>query len=274
MNPHEYEVFDELTTEHGVLYAEDEEAKTLRVESVGDAELSKFVPFIKQYADKKGLKKLSVKVSDSQALYFFQHGFQVEASILAYYGMQDAIFVVCYMDDELPDTNTEQHTILEQALSGHAARADTHQVQNVTISNAGMAAKVKIEDADKLVYPGREVLTGSNSLESTKFFAQIGNKTVATAHAQFNKTDKAVEFSDFTVNTEYDANVLIAALLADMEAFYLSKKCLTAFTIVSANSLEINTICAENHYEFGGTLKNESVIENSLVSLNTWFKRL
>ncbi|RHW77567.1 hypothetical protein [Colwellia sp. RSH04] len=265
--------FHEVAKEHDVLYVEDDEASSLAIYDIGNVELSPFAEKIKQYAYKKGIDKISIKVKEAQSIYFFQHGFQIEATILAYYGLQDAVFLGYYLNNENAGCNTkEQEKILNKVLCENVNEADSGALENITISRDRLANNV--ESTKKVVYSGRSACKQFSSFEPMKFFAQIGNKVVATASAQFNDEESAVEFSDFTVNVDYNINNLISYLLMDMESYYLSKGCLTAFTIVSANSIAINTVCAENHYEYGGTLKNESMIKGELTSLNTWFKRL
>ncbi|MEW6989938.1 hypothetical protein AADZ91_04535 [Colwelliaceae bacterium 6441] len=265
--------FHELAKAYDVLYIEDNDAKSLAIYDVGNVELSQFVDNVKKYAYRKGVKKISAKVKEAQALYFFQHGFQIEATILAYYGLQDAVFVGYYLDENQQDvTEVTEDKILNKVFSDNNLSVAPLVLNNVTISRGGSSNR--FEDCQQVVYSGRALTNHTSKLRITKFFAQIGDKIVATASAQFNIEDKAVEFSDFTVNVDYNINSLITYLLRDMEAYYSSKGCLTAFTIVSADSLAINRICAENHYEYGGTLKNESIIKGALTNLNTWFKRL
>lgn len=273
MDSYAFASFAELAREHEILYVEDDNAKTLGIDDIGNAELSLFVDYIKQYADNKGYRKISVKIKEADAIYFFQHGFRVEASILAYYGMQDAIFVVYYFNEsDLSDDNLEQDKILDKVLAQTALAKDSIKTQEVTVSQGCLADQV--EGKQQILYSGRQAPKASVKVESSQFFARSGNKVVARAAGQFNKEDNAVEFSNFTVNIDYDASKFISYLLTEMESYYQSKGCLTAFTIVSADSLVINSICAENRYEFGGKLKNESVIDGVLASLNTWFKRL
>ncbi|WDE13831.1 hypothetical protein [Thalassomonas haliotis] len=273
MERYAFASFAELAREHNILYVEDDNAKTLSIDDIGNSELSLFVDYIKQYADKKGYRKLSVKIKEAQAIYFFQHGFRVEASILAYYGMQDAIFVVYYFNaSDLPGDNVEQDKILDKVLAKDALPITGIEAGQVTVSRGCLTNQV--EKKQQVLYSGREAARDSAKLESSQFIARAGNKDVAVATAQFNKADNAVEFSNFAVNIGYDASKYISYLLTEMESYYQSRGCLTAFTIVSANSLVINAICAENRYEFGGKLKNESVNDGVLVSLNTWFKRL
>lgn len=266
------EEFDELVQKVNATYVEDSEAQTLRFDSIGDAQLSSFIPFIKQHAYKKGVKKLSVKVSDAQAIYFFQHGFKIEATILAYYGLQDAIFLVYFLDDEHVQLNDKQHKILDKALTQQGMSSELQCEEELVITAGKNATEYPKEKEHPIVFSGRMEVEDNDGV--VLFNAAIDNLIVASAKAQYNSVDNAVEFSGFMVDPAADIPVVVGALLNFMELHYRELGCETAFTVVSANSLLINSICAENQFDFGGTLKNESLIDGKLSHLNTWFKRL
>ncbi|GHF98468.1 hypothetical protein [Thalassotalea marina] len=271
---HNCEDILDLVKQVGAVYVVDEEAKTLRFDCIGSADITAFINYVKQYGYGKGFKKLSIRVSDSQALSFFQHGFRVEASILAYYGSHDALFVVYYFDGSEQEFNTRQNDILEKALSYQEQNDRNLEFANITISIAANRNNYPTNVAKKVKFFGRGALNDHELNDTKQFTATLGGKVIASVTAQYNVDEKSVEFSDFTVNLEHDAHELISLLLFEMESFYLSKGASTAFTIVSANSLIMNSICAENHFEFGGMLKNESMIDGQLTNLNTWFKGL
>ena len=73
--------FEALAISNKVKYVVDNSSDTLIVDDINDVDLSEFVNLIKQYAYEKGIAKISVKVKEPSAIYFFQHGFKVEASI-------------------------------------------------------------------------------------------------------------------------------------------------------------------------------------------------
>ncbi|GLX84559.1 hypothetical protein tloyanaT_08110 [Thalassotalea loyana] len=260
-----------LEKDFGILTFEDKKTHSLRIESLGQADLVKVIPAILDYAASHRLKKITVKASDAQAVYFYQHGFCIEASIPAYFGMQDAIFVVRYFETNEPNLSTDQEEILNMALGDSVIQANRELLTDIVISKCEGVFSEHISNQNQVCFTGVEK---SNASDSIMFTASLGNKVIATADSQLNKADKAVEFSNFVVNVEYEPNILISCLLADMESYYLSIGCQTSYTLVSADSLIINKTCADNNYEFGGTLKNELIINEAIASLNTWFKRL
>ncbi len=256
-----------------IQFIHDSEANTLIVEDVNDADLTCFVPLIKSYAHQLKIAKISIKVQESNAIYFFQHGFKVEASILAYYGMQDAFYMVFYLkDSHTENQREEQHNdILNASFSVLNKEHLNLNDNNITVSS-GVTSST-IEGKQHLVFTSREP-THPQKNTRNKFFAQIGNKIVATVNAYYCKNKQVVEFSEFTVNLELDPRIVINHLLTEMTSYYTSLACKTAYTIVPASSLMINALCVENDFEFGGRLTNESIFKGKLDSLNTWFKRL
>lgn len=272
MEHYNCEEFDDLVQKVNAICVEDNKTQTLRFDSVGDAQLSSFIPFIKQHAYQKGLKKLSVKVPDAQAIYFFQHGFKVEASILAYYGLQDAIFLVYFLEEELPQLNDKQHHILDKALAQQATNCEFQSQDEIVIIAEKDMAENPIEKEQPIVFSGRMEVAGNDDV--MLFNANVDDEIVATAKARYNQENNAVEFSTFMAAPSADIPVVIGALINYMQFHYRERGCETAFTIVSANSLLINSVCAEKQFDFGGTLKNELLIDGKLSHLNTWFRRL
>ena len=266
--------FIEIAASEGVVFTEKLDARTLIIDDIGTFDLSEFVSSVKQYAYQKKLAKISIKVKESDAIYFFQHGFKVEASIMAYYGMQDVFFVVYYLDDVHVHNQfaNEHNLILEKGYESSKSALCQNEVDRVTITSGVIEQNIK--GKEKIVFAGREHSLNSQSHQK-RFYAQMGSKAVATACAHYDKNTKVVEFSGFSANLEFDIRQLINHLFLDMESYYLSIGCQTAYTIMPASSLAITAICIENDFEFGGRLTNELVDKSGkLDSLNTWFKRL
>lgn len=264
--------FEELAHSAGIEFIHDNDANTLIIEDVGSVDLNHFVPLVKRYAYKFKMAKISIKVKESNAIYFFQHGFKVEASIMAYYGLQDAFYIVYYLEDSYQENQFEQkhNAILDASFH---TKNDTTDLEgnNITVMS-GIATK-PIDGMHQLVFSSREAPTPKKNVEN-KFCAQVGNTIAATANAYHCSESNVVEFSTFTVNSTLEPKNVINQLLAEMESYYASMDCKTAYTTVPASSLMINSICAENDFEFGGRLMNESLFKGKLDSLNAWSKQL
>ncbi|QOL25967.1 hypothetical protein LP316_01230 [Thalassotalea sp. LPB0316] len=265
---------EQLSNEVGAVFVEDRNTKTLRFDSMGSASLSSFVPSIKQLAKQQGFKKLTVKAPDSQAIYFFQHGFKIEASILAYYGLQDAIYLAYYFDPAPNALSAPQAEILDKALS---PQTNTHSQNNTNEQPIVVVAQASSDQSSVLSTPvetfSGQIKCVSNDQVDT-FNGFIGEQAIARVNTLFHQHDKAVELLDFTVDLKTDPCVVLKSLLPFIELHYKEHGCETIFTIVSANSLAVNKGFADADFEFGGTLKNESTFQGQLSHLNTWFKRL
>ncbi|MEW6982633.1 hypothetical protein AAD001_08260 [Colwelliaceae bacterium 6471] len=267
--------FEAMADIAGICFTHDEKTKTLIIDEIGLVDLSSFVCQIKKYAGEKGIAKISVRVREASAIYFFQHGFMVEASIMAYYGLQDAFYVVYYLDKSYREDiqSKPQDEILDKAFSRTKEESNQTTKKHAQIVVSPTKSKRVIDANKQVVFTGREHTNNRHDIK-TKFFAQINNNIVATADANYSKEAHVVEFSNFIASLEVDISSIIKCLLSEMQSYYASLGAQTAFTIVSANSLAINTICVENGFEYGGRLTNESIINGSLASLNTWFKRI
>jgi len=266
--------FEKYAQSFSIEFVHDTDANALIVEDVGDANLTDFVSLIKQYGLEQNIAKISVKVKECNAVYFFAHGFKVEASILAYYGLQDAFYIAYYLQESYLENQFEakHNAILNAPYSNLANNIHNHSKDHHIKISSGIS-QPSIHGEQQLVFTGREVTQPKKNVRN-KFFAQMGSKIIATVNAYHCKNKKVVEFSEFTVNLEFNPTKVINQLLNEMASYYASLDCKTAYTIVPASSLMINALCVENDFEFGGRLTNESVFKGKLDSLNTWFKQL
>ena len=263
--------FEKFADSAAIQFVQDNDTNTLIVEDVGDADLNLLVPLIKRYALQLEIAKISIKVKESSAIYFFQHGFKVEASIMAYYGLQDAFYIAYYLKGAYFDNQFEaQHNAILDA-SFNINNEPIMDLDDIKISSGFI--KPSIDGDHQLVFSGREAPASPND-EINKFCAQIGNKIVASVNAHHCRKRKVVAFSDFIIDSALEPKNVINQLLNEMESYYAFIDCKTAYTTVPASSLMINTVCAGNNFEFGGRLTNESVFKGKLDSLNTWFKQL
>jgi len=265
--------FEGYAKSASIQYVHDTDTNTLIIEDIGKADLNEFVPHIKRYGLQQKIAKISIKVKECDAIYFFQHGFKIEASILAYYGLQDAFYIAYYLKESHTENKfEEQHNAILNApyKSKTVVQSD---LTNDSIKVSSGFTHSPINGKQQLVFTSREVPPPKKDVRN-KFFAHIENKIVATVNAYYCKSKKVVEFSEFTVNLELDPNKVLNRLLTEMADYYAQLNCKTAYTIVPASSLMINALCVENNFEFGGRLTNESVFEGKLDSLNTWFKQL
>lgn len=266
-------IFEEYVKAAGIEFIHDNIANTLIIEDVGNTDLNSFVPLVKDYAFKREIAKISIKVKESSAVYFFQHGFKVEASIMAYYGLQDAFYIVYYLKNSyLENQFEEQHNAILDA-SFIINDEDKAHLDNSDITISSGSIEPLIADKNQFVYSGRKIPTPKHN-ERSQFYAQIDDKIAARVNAYHCRKRNVVEFSEFIVDPALEPNKAITCLLTEMENYYASINCKTAYTIVPASSLMINTTCAANDFEFGGRLMNESFFKGKLDSLNAWSKQL
>ena len=285
--------FEEYAAFACIAYTHDNETNTLVVEDLGNKNLNTFAPFIKRYAFQQKIAKISIKVNKSNAIYFFQHGFNVEATILSDHGLQDAFYIAYYLKDSYIENpfEEEHQAILDASFEATSFEATSFEATSFEITSFEINNKdsLTVDEPNIEVYCGLKntsidgkqplVLTGRKSplahKNTTKyFFAEIENKIVAKVNADYCANKKMVEFSAFVVNLELEPQKVLNRLLTKMAGHYASLNCRTAYTIVPASSLMINSLCVEHKFSFGGRLTNESIFKGKLDSLNTWYKQL
>ncbi|MDG5814457.1 putative beta-lysine N-acetyltransferase [Chitinispirillales bacterium ANBcel5] len=96
-------------------------------------------------------------------------------------------------------------------------------------------------------------------------------KIIALSSAELDPESSCAEMSDFATLPKARGNHCAGHLLGLMHEDVEESGICTPFTIARATSPAMNTVFARNGYIFGGTLKNNTHIGESLEDMNVWY---
>ena len=87
-------------------------------------------------------------------------------------------------------------------------------------------------------------------------------------------TSQNVEMTDFATLPEYRGRNLSYYLLQKMLWNMADEGIKTAYTIARSTSFGMNKTFARQGFDFGGTLVNNTLIGDTIESMNVWYKAL
>jgi len=230
------------------------------------------------------LQKSFVKVPQSFVPQFLNDGYQVEATIPLYFGMEDGCFLGKFYDQERAKEH-HQEQVDENLKLALAITPQDHPPKEVP-------SKFKLlqlghEHIDQLVELYSRVfetypfpIHDSNYLKKTMqthvdyFGIFEGTQLVAAASSEKDRENGVAELTDFATLPEYRGKGFALNLLMEMEKKILKQDINLGMTIARANSAGMNITFAKAGYSFGGTLVNNTNISGKIESMNVWYKDL
>ncbi|KQC04778.1 MAG: hypothetical protein APR53_02915 [Methanoculleus sp. SDB] len=248
----------------------------------GDA--GAIIPAIEELAERHGYSKICAKIPDSAKDAFCDAGYRVEARVPALYGgVEDGWFLARYPDPA-------------RAIAGDADRiadlltvaADRSGGCTACQLPAGSAiAPAGPDDAESLAalygdvfatYPfpihDPAFLRGAMAADTRYFVVRAGDRIVAAASAEMDRSGRNTEMTDFATDPACRGMGLCSALLAVMEEEMRNRGIATAYTIARAAFYPITVTFTRAGYRFGGTLANNTNICGAFESMNVWYKTL
>lgn len=251
----------------------DREANCLAVDVLDNKNLAGFVESLKFFAMKHKLSKISVRVRESDAIYFYQHGYQIESSINGFYGLQDAFYLAYFIEDEQvsPKKEAQLSSIVERLLAQNETPEHNNIDEGILIEKAAIPANK--HSKQHIEFSSRVHDSELDAYEES-FVAKVDESVAATATAYYREDLDIVEFGNYKVFPSANIKKITNQLVNTMQAYYAKLGCNMVFTHVPASSSTINEVFAVNDFEYGGRLTNEVIHQRKLDSLNTWFKQI
>ncbi|MFH1724016.1 MAG: putative beta-lysine N-acetyltransferase, partial [Elusimicrobiota bacterium] len=248
------------------------------------ADLPGIVERIDALAQERGYSKIFVKVPAAAGDAFRGRGYEVEATIPAFFnGEEDALFMARYPDPKRKEGAPRQK--IEEVLAACRARGGAEAPP--ALDPGLKAAHLEPRHADEVAALYRKVFdTYPFPIHDPAYIAKTmgegfayfgvydGQRLVAASSAEMDLAGAYSEMTDFATLPECRGKGLATILLGLMEDFVRPKGVRTAFTIARAVSFGMNIAFARVGYSFGGTLWNNTNISGNIESMNIWHKRL
>jgi beta-lysine N6-acetyltransferase len=235
-------------------------------------------------ASSRGYSKIFAKVPRRNMDRFVAGGYELEASIPAFFPDGDA---ACFMGKYFTAARRvePQPQLVKEILTASGVQGPIRQLAPLP---SGCSARVaREEDAVEMAEVYREVfatypfpihdpefLKAAMSGSTVFFGVWKEGRIIAISSAEMDLSSRSVEMTDFATLPDYRGHGLALNLLQQMEETVHSRGIRSLFTIARAYSFGMNITFARDGYSFGGTLTNNTNISGSLESMNVWYKIL
>jgi putative beta-lysine N-acetyltransferase len=216
---------------------------------------------------------------------FLSHNFKLEAAVPGLYdGNEEGLFFSKYYNANRGFLNTNEKQEINKVVetASNASYEENSSLPNGyeirVLSKADIPAIASIYKKVFQVYPFpifNEQYLEEIVLSHVKFFGvQYEGKIIAVSSAEVDHENSNSEMTDFATLPEYRGKNLSYFLLQKMIAEMESENIKTLYTIARANSFGMNKTFGKHGFKFCGTLIKNTLIGESIESMNVWYKQL
>jgi len=248
------------------------------------SEAAQVIRHIDHLAATHHYSKAFVKIPASQQRLFAAAGYAVEAKIPHFFtGEDDGLFMARYYCKERQ--TDDDADLVKEVLATAQLKADLrHRVALPQGCVLQIAREEHCQDMAELYrqvfasypFPIHDPEYLSETMAAHVVYAGIwkGSKLLALASAEVDHANSNAELTDFATDPQWRGHGLANLLLQYLEKVLRLRDIKTGYTIARATSYGMNICFAQNGYQFGGTLVNNTQISGSLESMNVWYKPL
>lgn len=233
-----------------------------------------------------GYEKIITRVPASAKDFFLTKKFSVEALVPGLYnGTEDGYFFANYHNEKRSIVDEKKLNVIESVKTiAKAAKKDPSE--NV-LSNEYTLRQLDISDIDSIIklntkilgsYPfpffNKQYLEKSFSNEFKFYGIQKDNELLVYCYIKEDIEHNFIEIVDFITHPSYNGKNLSQYLVSHIIDLAFSKNIRTVLCLVRATSYGLNIMLRKNEFLLSGTLNNNTLIDDSIESVNVWYKSI
>ncbi len=234
----------------------------------------------------KRYSKIFAKVPKPALDTFRDSNFKIEAEVPGLYnGEETGYFMAQYFSSKRSYVSRKQKklikNIVNQAMEAPTRPIDLtlpegYQMRMLTAKDTPQLAGLYQRVFKKYPFPIFDESYLLSTMEShvSYFGVFAGDQLVAAASAEIDKEQNNAEMTDFATHPDHRGKKLSYLLLKEMEYAMHDKNIKTLYTIARSVSHGMNRAFGRLGYCFGGTLPNNTLIGETIESMNIWYKSL
>ena len=233
----------------------------------------------------KRYTKIIAKVPEGAIENLIEHNYRIEASIPGLYqGRGKGYFLAHFFGAKRSFVPKQDRKLSESILKTATEIFDAEPFEIPKKYHIRKINKSELGDLAKLYrmvsefYPlsiFKEKYLNKFTDESTTFLGiYMEEKLVAAASIEIDENNENAQLDNFVTHSEHVGRNLTYFLLRSLENVAKEKLIKTLYSMVPASSHGINKVFGRYHYHFGGTLINNTLIGDTLQSMNVWHKKL
>ncbi len=231
----------------------------------------------------KRYSKIFVKVPARFRKFFLLHNYKLEAAVPGLYdGEEEGLFFSKYFNANRGFLNTEEKKLLREVVDV-ASTASASEVPTIlsgynirVLDETDIPAIANVYKAVFKVYPFPifdEQYLAEVMRSHVKFFgSECDGEIVAVSSAEMDSENSNAEMTDFATLLAHRGKNLSYFLLEKMIEEMGREGIKTLYTIARAKSFGMNKTFGRHGFQFGGTLIKNTLIGESIESMNVWYK--
>jgi putative beta-lysine N-acetyltransferase len=233
----------------------------------------------------KRYTKIFIKVPERISHLFLDRDFKLEAIVPNFYlGVEQGCFLGKYMDGSRGYLTENEKTLINEVKYSATL---THDISDLELPAGYEIVKLAEKDVPAIAkiykqvfqfYPfpifQEEYLLDTIQSNVQYFGVQHQGELIAVSAAEMDIASCNVEMTDFATLPGYRGKNLSYHLLTRMMMQMSVEGIQTAYTIARANSHGMNKTFARQGFHFGGTLVNNTLIGDTIESMNVWHRDL
>ncbi len=230
----------------------------------------------------KRYTKIFVKVPDRVHQLFLEHDFKIEATVpQLYQGLENGYFLGKYFNAHRGFLAEKERKSINEVKG---AAMDTKEALGQELPIGYEITQLEEKDIPAMAEIYRQVFQfypfpifeEGYLLETLQDHVQYygvshKGRLVAVSSAEMDVVSRNVEMTDFATLPKYRGRNLSYYLLQKMMSRMVEEGMQTAYTIARSTSYGMNKTFARQGFRFGGTLVNNTLIGDSIESMNVWY---
>lgn len=243
------------------------------------------IPKMKQIAHTKKYDKILSRVPEHAIGIFESNGYQVEAKIPGLYnGKTSGYFLAEYLNNQRCENDEKAlKTIATVKSIAQAAKSSSEEgymnlPANFTVRMLNREDVSNLSNLHKKAFksysfPIHNEDYLSELLEQNHEFYGLFNEgeLIVSAILKIHQNESNIEIIDFATHPNYRGQNLSYYLLQEIKQNSHKNGFKTIYSLVRATSYGLNITFSKHGFIFGGTLFNNTVIGDSLESMNVWY---
>ena len=233
----------------------------------------------------KRYSKIFAKVPESVCHIFLEHNFKLEATVPNFYhGREQGCFLGKYFNAKRGYLSQKDKKLINEVKESASPMQDVATLtlpSDYEITDLGekdISAIAAIYKQIFRFYPFpifKESYLAETMRSNVRYFGvRHKQHTIAVSSAEMDVESGNAEMTDFATLLKYQGHNLSYFLLEKMLHRMHEEGIQTAYTIARSFSFGMNKTFARHGFQFGGTLINNTLIGDTIESMNVWYKSL
>ena len=252
---------------------------------------NQLISSMKNLAQQRKYDKIVSRVPEAGIASFRSKGYQVEAKIPGLYnGVSTGYFVADFLNKERSNCAEQKLKMIQSVKTIALAAANTAHNSFMALPDALEIHQLRSEELDELTALARLNERAFRSypfpIHDKSFLIELlqqgyefyglfeKGQLIVASILRPNEAESNMEIVDFITNSNYRGQNLSYYLVQEIKKKSAERGLKTIYTSVRATSYGLNITFSKHGFSYGGTLLNNTLIGDTMESMNVWYLSL